>query len=297
MKKSKFGLIVKIMAIVSFVIAVFSCGYFSLDKVIIPRNFSIYGINGVKDLTNVFASLYGSPSESQLVVVGYDEQDFNSALAKLQGAGYKIEDDGTILQENIYSFKDDVNTSLILSSSEVASILESIIQSDILAQNLKNLNYIDTMNISILDFVILPDLDTYNETTLSYERADVKAIVKINTEELCEQISIQMQTSKSLLNVIIPNNLYFVVDYDIDLMTRDNHDATVSISVNGKSAEKSETLINLLISFIFPTEDEMTYDKFTSLIGSIALSGIDALGDFRFVDFDKENNQYGLMFS
>ena len=109
MNKNKFNFFVKIFVVISCIFAVFACGYFSLDKIIIPRNFSNYGICSVKDLTNVFASLYGVPKESKIVKNGFEEKDLIGAVKKLQDVGYKIEDDGTILKENISTFGKDVN--------------------------------------------------------------------------------------------------------------------------------------------------------------------------------------------
>lgn len=296
MKKGKLGFIVKIMAVFSFVVAIFACGYFSLDKVIIPRNFAHYGISSIKDLTNVFASLYGVPDEKDIVENGYAEKDLESAVEKLQNAGYKIEDDGTILQENILSFKDNVKEQLFLTNNEITAVCDKLVQSGILAQNLQHLNYIDVVNISVLDFVITPDKNSYDEETSSYGKANVKSIVKINTKALCEQMAIQMETTEALLNVIIPENMYFTIDYDIDLRMRSDSRAVGTISVNGKKAEKSEVLINLLIDFIFPKEDEMTFDKFTKAIGDVALSAIDTLGQFNFV-VNETTKEIGLMFS
>ena len=169
MKKSKFNLFVKIFVVISCVFAVFACGYFSLDKIIIPRNFSHYGISSVKDLTNVFASLYGVPKESKIVKNGFEETDLESAVEKLQDVGYKIEDDGTIMQENISTFGKNVNSTMVLSDREVAAVSNVLVQSEILSQNLQNLNYIDAVNIEVIDFVITPDKESFNSETLSYD--------------------------------------------------------------------------------------------------------------------------------
>ena len=297
MKKSKFSLGVKIIAILSFVIAVFGCGYFSLDKIIIPRNFSHYGINGVRDLTNVFASLYGVPKESKIIVNGYGEDDLENAVSKLQEAGYKIEDDGTIVQENLASFNSNSNKAMMLTDSEMVAVFDSLVQSGLLVDNLTNLKYIDLVDIEVIDLVITPLSEETVENYTKFNNANVKFIIKVNTEHLCEQMAEQMQTTEAILNVIIPNNLYFTIDYDINLGLARSSRAQGLISINNKSAEKSEVLLNLLISFIFPEEDEMTIEKFTSAIGDVALSGIDELGDFSFVCLDKEENEYGLIFS
>ena len=294
MKKGKVKFIAKIIAVLTFVVVICFCGYFSLDKIVIPKNFGNYGIHGVRDLTNVFATLYGAPKESKLVEVGYSDEDLESAVSKLQEAGYKIEDDGTILQENISSFKGDKG--LYLSDKELAAVCNALTQSGILAENLPHLNYINTMNINVLEVVITPDENSYDENKNTYNKANIKSIVKINTEDLCEQIAIQMETTEALLNLIIPNTIYFTVDYDIDLTQESENRTTGDIAINGQTSKKSEALINLLIEFIFPEADEMTFEKFTSAIGNVALSGIDELGEF---SFSKNNslNENGILVS
>jgi hypothetical protein len=107
-----------------------------------------------------------------------------------------------------------------------------------------------------------------------------------------EQIANQMQTPSYLLNMIIPDNLYFTVSYDFDLKQTESQRSNGQIAINGRTAEQSELLINLLIDFIFPEEDEMNLEKFTKALGDIALKGIDKLGEFEFisnVDGKKQN--------
>jgi len=55
------------------------------------------------------------------------------------------------------------------------------------------------------------------------------------------------------------------------------------------SAKESEILINLLIDFIFPPEDEMNMQKFTKTFGDIILTSINELGDFKFKQVDERN--------
>ena len=99
-KKNNSGILAKIIILFAVIMAIFAGGYFFLDKLIIPKYFDKYGISGVGDLVDVVASLYNSPKESKMIKNGYTQIDLTNAISKLQTAGYKIENDGTIYEEN-----------------------------------------------------------------------------------------------------------------------------------------------------------------------------------------------------
>ena len=292
-KNKKYNILIYIATLLGVVIAIIACGYFSLDKIIIPKKFGKYGINNLNDLTNVFSSLYSLPKESDLIENGYSNDDLESGIEKLQNANYKIEDNGTILNENISSFKGDGN--LALTDKEFAAVCNKLVKSGILTENLPHLNYINTMNISVVDLVIKVDEESIDELTGLYSKANIKLIIKIDTTDLCSQIAVQMQTTEALLKIIIPSTLYFTVNYEIDLSKENDNRTTGTIAINGKTEKQSEILINLLIEFIFPKEDEMTYDKFTKAIGDVALSGIDQLGSFNFSTNIENTQQNGII--
>lgn len=279
-KKSGYKILLSIAVIIGIVVSIVTGGYLYLDKIIIPKRFGMYGINNIKDLTSVFSSLYSSPKESELIINGYDDQDLSSAVLKLKNANYKIEDDGTILNENLLTFKGD--GTINLTDREFAAICDKLAKSGILAENLPNLNYINTINISVLDVVLDINEDSLVAENGLYSKANIKVLVKINTGDLCTQIAEQMQTTQALLNIIVPSNLYFTVDYEIDLSKKDDNRTTGTIGINGKTEKQSQVLINLLIEFIFPKEDQMTYESFTKAIGDVVLSGVDELGSFYF---------------
>lgn len=292
-KKNGYGILIGLVAIIGIIITIITSAYLYLDKIIIPNKFGMYGINSVKDLTGVFSSLYSSPKESSLIINGYSEEDLESAVYKLKSAGYKIEDNGTILHENIPSFKGDGTISL--TDREFAAICNNLAKSGILSENLPNLNYVNTMNISVLDLVMTIDEDSLVAENGLYSKANIKLLVKIDTDDICSQIAVQMQTTEALLKIIIPSSLYFTVDYDIDLSKQDENRTTGTIAINGKTDKQSEVLINLLIEFIFPKNDNMTYDNFTKAIGDVVLSGIDELGSFYF-DSNVDNlNKNGII--
>ena len=150
------------------------------------------------------------------------------------------------------------------------------------------------MQISLLQVIITPNEDSFDGD--GYNAANISFIIKINTVDIRAQIATQMQTPSYLLNMIIPDDLYFTVSYDFDLTKTENERITQStIAINGRTAKQSELLINLLIGFIFPEEDEMNYEKFTNSIGEIALKGIDAIGEFKFIKNVDGKNQNGIL--
>lgn len=292
MKKKKSGFIWKITVIFSLIVAIFVGGFFFLDKKIVPKYFGKYGIEGVGDLVGVVSSLYKSPKESTLVTNGHTQTDFSSAVVKLQKAGYKMNDDGS-MQETV--FKDFQGDGKIqLTDKELAAICNKFLQDGILVDALPDLNYLNIINISILEVKITPDKNSYDGEW--YSKANLAMIMKINTADICEQIAEQMETPIFLLNMIIPEELYFSISYDIELDEDETITSNGSISINGRTEKQSKILIDLLIDFIFPAEDEMNMDKFTSELGNVIVKGVDVLGEFKFAgEFGAGEKQNGVV--
>lgn len=277
-RRKRTGIIAKIFLTLCIIMGIFAGGYFFLDKVIVPKYFSKYGINGMPDLVGVVRSLYNSPKESSLVTNGFTNSDLTSATDKLQSSGYKVEDDGTILNHDFNNFQG--TEPVELTDKEIAAFCNKMLEDGVLASVLPNLNYINVMNISILEVIITPNKSSEIEN--GYSSANVEMIIKLNTTNIREQIANQMNTPLFLLNMIIPDTLYFTVSYDIDVSDEQAR-SNGTIAINGRTENQSKVLIGLLIEFIFPAEDEMNQEKFTSAIGDILVLGIDALGEFRFV--------------
>lgn len=293
-KNTKRGIIVRIVALLAAIIVIFAGGYFCLDKVIVPKYFGTYGINNVPDLVGVVTSLYKSPNESKFITNGHTKTDLSNAIEKLQSAGYKIDEQGVITEENMPSFKGDGQ--LILTDKEFASVCNKLIENGMLDDALPNLNYLNVINISILEVIITPDED-FETSENRYDSANISFIAKIETDDIREQIASQMETPVFLLNMIIPDVLYFEVSYDFDLSKQESERVTNgSIAINGRTSEQSEVLINLLIDFIFPEDENMNLSKFTNEIGKVALEGVDALGDFKFASaLGSSGKQNGLV--
>ena len=150
MKKKNSGILAKIIILLSFILAVFAGGYFFLDKLIVPKYFKQYGINGLGDLVNVVSSLYSTPNEAKMITNGYTQTDFSNAVSKMQKAGYKIESDGTIKSENMSEFKGVGK--LELTDREFAAVCNEFLDNGLLEDSLSDLNYLNITELSVLDF-------------------------------------------------------------------------------------------------------------------------------------------------
>ena len=285
MKKKNSGILAKIIILLSFILAVFAGGYFFLDKLIVPKYFKQYRINGLGDLVNVVSSLYSTPNEAKMITNGYTQTDFSNAVSKMQKAGYKIESDGTIKSENMSEFKGVGK--LELTDREFAAVCNEFLDNGLLEESLSDLNYLNITELSVLDLVVTLNEKSKIDDTNTYTKANIDFIIKVNTTKLREQIAEQMDTPIYLLKMIIPDVLYFAVSYDIDLEEEQNRSNGI-IQINGRSPEKSEALINVLVGFIFDEKEEMNLAKFVNEIGNVALQGIDALGDFKFAKYEKQ---------
>lgn len=298
MKKKKSAIFLKISLVLCLVLSIFVGGFFFLDKLIVPKYFGEYGIYNISDLIGVMTSLYSSPNEEELVSNGHTQVDLDNAISSLQKAGYKIEDNGSILSENYDNFKGDGRVKL--TDREVAAVCQALIKNGMLNSALPDLKYLNVDNISILELIISPIKESQIAGTETYTRANIEFIVKIDTSAIRTQIAEQMETPMYLLKFIIPDKLYFSVEYSINLDAESNERTSGKISINGKTAKQSETLIMLLIKFIFPAEEHMDIDGFTRAIGDVAFLGIDSLGEFKFTSGiyeENPNNSNGVVFN
>lgn len=289
-KKNSSGIWSKVGILLGIVFAIFLGGYFLLDKLIVPHYFKDYGINGMGDLFGVISSLYQTPNESQLIANGYSDDDLQSALNDLTNAGYdfEIDSEGKIVLGN--NFKDSA-VAVELTDREFAAVANSILKSNILDDNLQELNYFELGKLSILEVTFNFDEDSKSGDV--YSRANISFIAKLDTAEMINQIEEQMETPKMLLNMIIPTTLYFSVSYDLDLERMENERiSNGKIAINGRTEKQSEILINMLVDFIFPPEDGMNMHNFILEFGNIILKGIDELGEFKFKQVNERNGLF-----
>lgn len=286
MKKEKkhSGIWGKVSILLGIIIIIIGGGYVLLDRLIVPKYFSEYGINGMGDLIGVVSSLYKNPKEENLVSNGWSDADYASASEKLDESGYNIDENGDIV---IDGFK--VNAQAVeLTDKEFAAVCNKLIDKGILNDVLPNLNYVNLEKISILEVNLNFDEQSKNDDV--YSSANINFVAKLETQDLKNQMAAQMETPISLLNMIIPSDLYFTISYDFDLEKSGNERIENGIiAINGRTAEQSQVLINMLIDFVFPPEDEMNLHKFTNTFGDIILKSIDELGNFQFKKVDERN--------
>ncbi len=281
-KKSTLRFFVILFVVLASLGSIVFGGYLILDKVVVPKYFSEYGINGMGDLVGLMRTLYSLPNESEIITNAYSASDLKSATKRLRDANYPIDEDGT------FNFEDFNNGQkgdggISLTDKELAAILNKLMESTEFSEILPNLNYIDTLNINLCELDITPEEidEEYSKT-----KARIKAILKINTEEVRQQMANEMQIPIFLLNMIFPKQLYITCEYNVEI---DNSGEDIvwnisdgSLTINGSDQKKSEIFLNLLISFVFNQEENMTIDKLIENFGNILSQGTDLFGEIEF---------------
>ena len=269
-------------------------GFFLLDKVVVPKYFGSFGIHNMADLTQMMGTLYTSKNESKIITNPYTETDLQSAENKLKLVGFPSLETGRLdykaIAESAYTV--DNSAEVKLTDKELASVLNGMLSSGILSEKLPNLKYINTLNMELKEIIITPDV---NEEVLDPTSAKVELAIKIDTSSLKNQIADEMQTPLFLLNMIIPKTLYINVNFNLKAVGENWEYTNSSIRINGKRSDQSEILLNLLINFIFPAEDEMTIDKLNTEFGSVLIEGLDLLGNVKFSNEIYSTKQNGVV--
>jgi len=104
-------------------------GYFLLDRVVVPKYFSSYGINNMGDLVGMMSTLYNMPNEKQIITNGYVENiDLPNAIAKLtaEEAHYPIKENGTFDFEAFAEGQRGAG-GISLTDRELASVLDKLL--------------------------------------------------------------------------------------------------------------------------------------------------------------------------
>lgn len=285
-KHRKSGFFLKLTIVLAILVAICCGAYFAIDKLVVPKYFSQYGIHDLGELVGMMQTLYKSPKESEIITNGYTKADETSANKKLVGAGFPKEDGtGKIDYVSVSKGEASLNAGVYhFTDKELACVLNDILASGVVQSNLQNLNHLGDIKITVLEFIVNPkQVQEGGGFTYSTNSADIFCTFKIDTSLVREQMAKAMDTPIFLLNMIIPKTLYISVDYSISLGEDGNWKIEPQdMAINGRTAKQSEILIDLMISFIFPPEDEMTQEKMTEAIGGVLLSGIEILGDLSF---------------
>lgn len=285
-KHKKSGFFLKLSIVLAILIAICFGAYFAIDNLVVPKYFSQYGIHNLGELVGMVKTLYNSPKETEIITNGYTKFDASSANKKLVSAGFPLEEStGKIDYVGVSKGEATINPGVYhLTDRELASVLNDILACGIVQSNFSNLNYLNDIDITVLEFIVAPKSEqTPSGFSYSSTNADVSSTFKIDTSLVRQQMAEAMDTPLFLLNMIIPNTIYVSVNYSLSLGEDGSWriDAQ-AMEINGRTAKQSEILINLLISFIFPEEDQMTQDKLTKIFGTALLDGIKILGDLSF---------------
>lgn len=286
-KKKRYTFFIKLFIALATIVAVVFCAYLAIDKLVVPKYFKDYGINNMHDLVAMVKTLYNTPDEKDIITNGYTQADQRSAVKKLISANFPSVSETELDYAEISKGLDKsslVSGQYEFTDREIAGILDQMLDSGILASQLPNLKYLDTININILELIITPTEFTDNEGIVYYDTdsANVSFTFKLDTSSVRTQMAHTMDIPTFFLDMIVPKTMYITINYNLFI---DDYGVWQvgegSIAVNGRTAKDSEILLNLLIEFIFPEEDQMTIDKFSIEFGNILIKGMDMLGQIR----------------
>ncbi len=286
-KKKRYTFFIKLFIALATIVAVVFCAYLAIDKLVVPKYFKDYGINNMHDLVAMVKTLYNTPDEKDIITNGYTQADQRSAVKKLISANFPSVSETELDYAEISQGLDKsslVSGQYEFTDREIAGILDQMLDSGILASQLPNLKYLDTININILELIITPTEFTDNEGIVYYDTdsANVSFTFKLDTSSVRTQMAHTMDIPTFFLDMIVPKTMYITINYNLFI---DDYGVWQvgegSIAVNGRTAKDSEILLNLLIEFIFPEEDQMTIDKFSIEFGNILIKGMDMLGQIR----------------
>jgi len=286
LRKKKGGFFIKFTIAILCIALIFVGGYFLLDKKVVPKYFGEYGISNMNELVGMMKTLYTSPNEDKLIKNKFTDIDTKIAEDKLKDI-FPTMENSTDLDYNSISegkFKDGVELPLTLefSDKELAGVIDKMLELGMLAKKLPDLQYINTIGINILELTITPEELAEG---INPDSADIHAIFKFDTTDVREQMASEMGVSLFLLHMIVPETMYITLDYTLEISDEGWVHSDGAIMVNGRTAEQSHILIDLLISFIFPAEENMNAEKLTNEFGNILQSGLDLLGQAEY----KEN--------
>lgn len=289
MKKHKVAkLFINLTIVIVVLASILLGGYFAIDKIIVPKYFSEYGIYNMNDLVNIMKTLYTSPNEKNFITNPYTSFDTQNAVRKLVNAGFHTKpgttdelDYDAIAEGTGFTLNPDIDY-VELNDCEIAGVLNQMLASGVLSRYLPNLDYLNTINMEAREVVITPA--TTNGVLNPYA-ANISVVIKLDTSAVRAQMASYMDVPIFLLNMILPETLYIESSMDVSIDENQNwkHSNTF-IYINGRTQEQSEKLLELLISFIFPQEEEMTLEKFSETMGELLEYGLKMMGDVQFTN-------------
>ena len=306
MRKNKTKFFIGLIVVLTVISASIFGGYIMIDKVLVPKYFSQYGINNLADLVDLVQTIYIVPDEKEFITNPFSEHDAAQAKDKLEKAGFPTLTGGEIdyeaIAEKNFTLTPDesfVDNFIMLSDREVAALASDILASGILVSSFPDLSYIDTLNMQIKQITIIPNEETsvlneYDEETLpegsklpliKYTTQDttLSITIKIDTKSARKQISENLDMPLFLIDWIIPDTLYVTstIDTFINPETGEREYKNASLAINSKTPKQSEVLLKLLISFIF-TDTSFTIEQLANQLAALAIDGINVLGEVKF---------------
>lgn len=294
----------KILLVVGIIFVIFGGavggGYLVLDKIIVPKYLSSYGVTNLHELVTMIKTMYGSPKESEFIYNPYSDADKVSAFNTLKNAGFPVNEGlGTIDYNAVakaeYVLAVPAGTTLQFTDKEIASILDDILKSGAIASNLEAVSSFDTVSMTAKEVVITPKI--LEGGTVDGLSANISLTLAINTSLVRSEMATKMDVPLFLLNMIVPETLYFTCEFDISKqLSGEYRYSSCVMKINGTTEEQSEVLINLLIDFIFDKKEQMTVEKLTAELGGMVVYGLDLLGTFEFSNkIGANQNQNGLV--
>lgn len=284
--KKTIALLLAIVIVLSIIGGLGVAGYFVLDKAVVPKYFGKYNINNLSDLVNMVKVMHNAPAESEFIKHPYSADDEAAAIKKLKDAGVPVEN-GEIIFKDIAAGNYSITATedVFITDHEMAAILGQMLKSEYLVSYFSNLEYFGTLGFEAKEVVIVPTTETEDDAVGNKisDVAHVSLIIKLDTSNALNKMSSEMDVPLFLLNMIMPKYLYISCSYDIEIAEDNTYNGqNATLGVNGRDPEQSEILLNMLISFIFTKEDEMTIEKLADEFGNVVNSGLKILGDVEF---------------
>lgn len=271
-------------------------GFFILDRAVVPSYFGKYGIHNLSDLVQMVKVMHNAPDEKVFITHPYTKDHETAVVKRLKEAGVPVENGKIVFSEIVdgnFTITEEAKKGVFVSDYELAAVLGQMLESGYLVSYLKDLSYFDTLSFEAKEIVLTPGEPTKTtEASTQYSSsAHVSLTIKLNTTNAQKHMAKEMDVPLFLLDMILPNYLYITSTYDLKILDNNEYEVTnATLGINGRTPKQSSILLNILISFIFPAEDEMTPDKLSEKFGDILNSGLKILGD---VQFCKETTAAG----
>lgn len=285
-KKNKIKFIITLVVVLIFFVGIFLGGYLIIDKKMVPNYLGKYGINNLHELVDLANAMYKLPKEKDFITNGFTETDSAEINKSLALAGYPSLQNGKIDYTAIWenspftrvpdpSFTDDF---LLVKDSGIAVILDDIIKSNILTST-PNLNYLNTTSTSI-DVKQLKIQPAMGEKEILPNLANIQIIIKLDTASLRSTMAKNLDTPTFLIDWLIPDVMYFSASFDVKNLGENNFEFTnATLSVNTKDSASSVVLLNLLISFIYPENLNVTIESLATEFGHLFADSISLISN------------------